>query len=130
MPSGHLVGVTGRQSNRRVWTIGPESGNLGVRFRLLLNLKAKGKGEKRTLGHCHLRAIEKIMSRRLEKQARLECWRLVSRNPSKSNRVLHAEGGSREQSHPGGSTASQAHRWSCDAACLSTEMITAKLKTT
>ena len=101
-----------------MWTIGPESGNLGVRFRLLLNLKARGKREKRTLGHCHLRAIEKIMSRRLEKQSGLECLRLVSRNTSKSNGVLHAEAGSREQGHPEGSTASRAHRWSCDAACL------------
>lgn len=83
-----------------------------------MNLEARGKREKETLGHCHLRAVEKIMSRRLEKQARLECWRLVSRNPSKSHGVLHTEGGSRGQGHLEGSTASRAHRCSCEAACL------------
>ena len=95
MPSGHVDGATGRRLNRRVWTTGSEPGNLGVMFRSLCEPKSQRKREKETLGHCHLRAVEKIMSRRLEKQARLECWRLVSRNPSKSHRVLHAEGGSR-----------------------------------
>lgn len=118
MPSGHLVGATGRQSNRRVWATGPESGNLGVMFRSLCEPKSQGKRETKTLGHCNLKAIEKIMSRRLEKQARLECWRLVSRNPSKSRGVLHAEGGSSGQGNLEGSPATRVHRCSCEAACL------------
>lgn len=81
------------------------------------------------MGHSHLTAIEKIMSRRLEKQARLECWRLVSRNPSKSCGVLHAEGGSRGQGlegslQPGFTDAPVKLHVS------GTEMITAKLKNT
>ena len=118
MPSGHVDGATGRRLNRRVWTTGSEPGNLGVMFRSLCEPKSQRKREKETLGHCHLRAVEKIMSRRLEKQARLECWRLVYRNPSKSHRVLHAEGGSRGQGHLEGSTASRAHRCSCEATRL------------
>lgn len=44
-PLGHLVGVTGRQSNRRVWTIGPESGNLGVMLKLPQECESQGEKE-------------------------------------------------------------------------------------
>lgn len=44
-PLGHLVGVAGRQSNRRVWTIGPESGNLGVMLKLPQECESQGEKE-------------------------------------------------------------------------------------